>query len=82
MRTSRMSKVWPIVSLGVVTLLAPIGCHAGQAAQGRDTTARSRIRQSLGEVPPSLDPTIAHSLSNTFRSAAAEPRARCRYSAV
>ena len=71
MRTNRLMKSWYIASLGAVTLLTPLGCHAGQAAQGRDTTAQSRIQQSLGDVAPSMDPTIAHALSNAFRSAAA-----------
>ena len=57
--------------LGGVALLALAACRNSDAAQGGDTTAaRKQIRQSLGEVAPSVDPSIARGLSNAFRTAA------------
>ena len=53
----------------VASLMIPVACQASQAAQGRDTTMRKQLRESLGEVA-SADPAIAHDLSNAFRAAA------------
>ena len=54
----------------VFALAGMLSCRASQAAQGGDTGVRKQVRESLGEVAPAADPSIAHALSSAFRGAA------------
>jgi Do/DeqQ family serine protease len=55
----------------LVAVLAGVGsCRMSKAAQGGDTSVRKQIRQSLGDVAPTADPSIARALSSAFRAAA------------
>jgi serine protease Do len=53
-----------------LALAGVVSCRATDAAQSGDTAVRKQIRQSLGDVAPSADPSIAHALSSAFRAAA------------